>query len=200
MKKQYTEQEINDLIEQHKPIVGALIKKKKYWMLDDYDDVFQLGMIGLWNGIVAYDDEMGVKLSTFLYMTAERNILNTYKYRKKINALDNATIHYDSFDQNCNEMTTDEKIGMLWSGSYEPVNVLNHIIYEKVISDLKNEKDEKLKEMVWMYYVDELGYQEIASKLHCSRQNVNIRISRWLNRYRKYLIKSGYADGYLLTE
>jgi RNA polymerase sigma factor (sigma-70 family) len=196
MKKQYTEQEINELIEKHKPLVGALIKKKKYWMLDDYDDVFQLGMIGLWNGIVAYDDEMGVKLSTFLYMTAERNILNTYKFRKNFNELNNHTIFYDSFDQSCEEMGTDDKIGLLDVGHYEPIDVSRHIVYEKVISDLKNERDEKLRDMVYMYYVDELGYQEIASKLHCSRQNVLIRISRWIERYRKQLIESGY----LLTE
>jgi RNA polymerase sigma factor (sigma-70 family) len=191
-----TEQQINDLIEEYKPIVGGVIKKYKYFYLDDYDDVFQHGLIGLWYGITHYDDSKNTKLSTFLHTSVHSRISDVYKSTKKRREIENATVSYDGFVSNTStdEMDVDSQIGVIVSSHVNPSNILDKIIYEKVVSDISKESDDKLRRMVLMYYVHQMGYQEIANILGCTRQNIESRIKTYIKKYRITLNKNGYMD------
>jgi RNA polymerase sigma factor (sigma-70 family) len=135
-------------------------------------------------------------LSTFLHTSVHSRISDVYKSTKKRREIENATVSYDGFVSNTStdEMDVDSQIGVIVSSHVNPSNILDKIIYEKVVSDISKESDDKLRRMVLMYYVHQMGYQEIANILGCTRQNIESRIKTYIKKYRITLNKNGYMD------
>ena len=189
MTKNYTEEEINQLVTEYRPLVGAVIRKKMLYNLADYDDVFQTGLIGLWMGLKAFDyDQTGTKLSTFLFTTIYRKINGDYRTAMRHQPFERKI---DSIEKLIERTGNPSAIDTFYFMEDVEVNNIDHLLYTESIEYFKNLKDKTLSNMVLRYYQDGLNYVEIAEEFGLTRQNTTMRINNAVKRYRKYLVKSG---------
>ena len=189
MTKNYTELELNQLINEYRPLVGAVIRKKGLYNLADYEDVFQTGLIGLWMGLKAFDyDQTETKLSTFLFTTIYRKINGDYRTTMRHQPFDRKV---DSIEKLVERTGNPSAVDTLYFMKDIEIDNIDRILYMEAIEHFKNLQDKSLSQMVLRYYYDGFNYVEIAEELGLTRQNTTMRISNAVKHYRQYLVKSG---------
>lgn len=186
----YTPEEQNELIEKYEPLIGSVIKRKNLYWLDEYDELMQVGRIGLWKALSDYDPEKNNKIETFLWMSIYRRFIDTYLRKHKTIERDGET---HSFQKYSGKEDSEEGSGNFFVDLQTPaIDSLNHIIFERVVHDIQNHPMKDTAQMVLDYYIDELGYQEIADRFGITRGGVNMRIKAFIQSYRKQLIREHY--------
>lgn len=136
-----------------------------------YDDIFQTGLIGLWQATLKFKPTKG-KFSTYAYKSIKNHILkltsnekqrrenklNKSLYEKIVNDEEETTLLDLIEDKNCN---------------FEDV-VMDHVDVDLLINKLQLTKQQK--DIVLMLS-EGYSYTEIGDKLGTSRQNVGNQVN-----------------------
>lgn len=186
----YTEEELELLIKQYTPLVRYVINKKGLKTFDHMDDLMQNGTIGLWHGLVASKNMKIDNMLGFLFRCIYIEFINVYFKKKKTIESDSSVVSLQRLSS-VDDFDNDKDITFA-SIHIEPVDISAHLICEKIIHDIQNIADKKLSDMVLRYYIKEQGWQEIATIHGCDRQNIKIRVDRFIKSYRKRLIFEHY--------
>ena len=74
---------MNDLIVGNLGLVHFVIKKMNISNLNEYDDFYQVGVIGLINAAKTYNDKLNKSFSTYAYICIKNEILRYLKKNEK---------------------------------------------------------------------------------------------------------------------
>lgn len=170
-----TKVEIDNLIISNQGLIGKVIKDLKcYWRTEDeFQDLYDAGMIGLIKGAKEYKKELS-SISTYLYTCIKNEICKSIYLSEMQKRKINKKV-YLSFDQPCadddtttiGELIRDEKVNI-------ENDIINSITREEVrnaISKLKPRYQQILK-LKYGIECEQQSIVNIAKILGCSRKNV----------------------------
>lgn len=170
-----TKAEIDNLIISNQGLIGKVIKDLKcYWRTEDeFQDLYDAGMIGLIKGAKEYKKELS-SISTYLYTCIKNEICKSIYLSEMQKRKINKKV-YLSFDQPCadddtttiGELIRDEKVNI-------ENDIINSITREEVrnaISKLKPRYQQILK-LKYGIECEQQSIVNIAKILGCSRKNV----------------------------
>ncbi|SEM35652.1 RNA polymerase sigma-H factor [Mesobacillus persicus] len=180
----------NEIANQLRGLVKAIIKKRKYFLPGaEYDDVFQEGNIGIFKAIQSFEPEKveeGNFLS-FCAMCIDRQLIGAVKgaTRKKHKALNES----DSFDvplpENDNMTFLDfasNSMNAQESLSYEFLDPIKQIEIQDKLEQLDRFKDlhfsDREKEIYQLFHIEGLTYQELEERLGVESKTIDNAIQR----------------------
>lgn len=137
-------------------LIGAIIKNYKY----NYEDLFQVGCIGLIKAIKRFDESRNVKFSTYAYITIKGEILVFIRSNSKVD-----TVSIDDMLDTENEIE----------------NKLNKI--DLINSIKKLSKSEQ--QVIILYFFKEKTQKEIGESLHFTQQSAGIKLKSALYHLRE---------------
>lgn len=158
---------IGELVEKFSPVISAI--SRSYFLYGgDYDDLYQLGLIGFYDAIKGYDRTKNVEFSKFAKVCVHNKIMDAIKEsgRKKHSPLNNA-VDFDSVE--AVESTDPEKIFLVREQLLSVYSAIDFKLseYEKSVLNL---------------YVDGFSYNDIAARVGKSAKSVSNAISRIRNK------------------
>ena len=180
--------EIEDVIEYYLPTIRAI--SRKYFLVGgNDDDLFQEGMIGLFQALQNYDDSKGdyksESFKRFATVCIKRQIIDAIK---KANAKKNLPLNnYVSFSQKNNE---DEDYELEFAEPIEDYNFSPEemIINEETKAETLNQLTSKLSEsefVVLKLYLSGKKQQEMAKELNKTPKQIDNTIQRIKKKIRK---------------
>lgn len=173
--------EQRELVEKNHNLIYGFASKKNL----NIDDCYDILAIGLCCAAKIFDESKG-KFSTVAYQCMQNELIKNWRYSQgKTKIPNNMILSYDA-----SRVSED----FMENGSYVDVFVDNHDIDEILIAkafkntlfNLLNEKDRQIAEFV----IQGMIYDEIATKLNCSKQMVGYRVQRIRKTCADYLNKN----------
>lgn len=174
-----TSQERDKLARDNMGLVGEIAKK--YLSTNthlEYDDVFQMGCIGLTRSLNSFNPSKGIKFTTYAY----RSISNDIRVGLRTNY--GKPTNHQSMDMDATE------------GSCFLKNILadksidNNIIEDTdFFKSLMGSVNEKQRQVLELRYLENMSIVNIQKKLNISRPTIYSRIETGL-RTMKYYLKS----------
>lgn len=171
-------QSMERLLRKYRGLVKTKIRSY-YLMGGEKEDLFQIGMIGLWQAIMDYSPEKEISLMSFARICVERHIITAIKAatRFKQSPLNNAL----SLEQ-CSATEDDSEFDLtevLVSGNeIDPREIL---IKKEGRKSLRRTLRSLLSELEWdvfTRYNAGLSYKEIADELKCTIKSVDNAVGR----------------------
>ena len=180
----------NKLIEHNLRLVAHIVKKYETKNISA-DDLISIGTIGLIKGIDSYNNDRGVKLTTYAAKCAENEILMYFRSNKKYNnnvSLNDVIAH----DKDGGDITLidvlEEKSDSIDDNIEKIDNIKNLSKYLNVL----NERELKIIKMRYgLFNEQEKTQKEISKKLHISRSYVSRIEKRALIKMLREFIKDG---------
>ena len=179
----------NKLIEHNLRLVAHIVKKYETKNISS-DDLISIGTIGLIKGIDSYNNERGVKLTTYAAKCAENEILMYFRSNKKYNnivSLNDVIAH----DKDGGDITLidvlEEKTEPL-EDTIEQKDNIKFLI--KYLSKLNDREFEIIKKRYGLYGEKEQTQKEIADTLKISRSYVSRIEKRALIKMLREFIKN----------
>lgn len=183
------------LIVNNKKLVAYISNTYSY--ANEYDELYSAGLIGLINGIDSFNPEKGIKLSTYLYICIENQILRYLKENSR-------QLPYVSLEETIHTSKDGEEIYLkevlAQDSEVEPsIFVENKMITEEIIEYMKN----NLSERAFSILILRFGLfgnrthtqNEIAKLFHVSRQIISKIEIESLNMLRnKFNTKKDYIE------
>ena len=180
---------------ENRGLIGIAFKQMHLYFRtqDDYQDYTDAGTDGLLRGIRTFDENKGVKKSTYYY-TCIRNEIHTKIVEK--NRLKNQ--RHVSLNQIANDLDGTELIEVIPSEENIEEEIIEKGYVEYIAKQVESIKIKKDREVI-KYYYGLNGYPrkncvEIAKLLGVSSQSINVRKIRALNELRKKLEKEKYEN------
>jgi len=193
----------NDLISENLGLVKLFVNKMNYGYVDK-EDLYQAGLMGLFNAANHYDQSRGVKFSTFAsyYIVNEikRELRENklIKYSKKICSIKRKIMNINNIND-LDRIIVEEKIdreivyNLFATEKYNPVTLNEDIIYgiefneRKNIFELAKEcLDGLFLKVIQLKYIDMLSQEEIANLLETSQSKVSRIEKVSLKRLKEY--------------
>lgn len=147
----------------------------------DSEDLIQEGMIGLYTAIREYDEGNNAKFSTFARLCIERKIYSavTAAARKKHGPLNTYVSFYTPAYQN--EEENEVALGDILEDKDTFSNPEEFVLDKERINMIEYGIDERLSELekqVLGYYLDGVGYIDIANALDKSPKSIDNALQR----------------------
>jgi RNA polymerase sporulation-specific sigma factor len=184
---------IEKLIDKNMDIVYS---KSKYFFIKglDRDDVIQEGMVGLYKAIRDYKIEREASFRGFCQLCVHRQLVSAIKRanRQKHMPLNNSTsidkrLDYDNQKgRSFNEILPDKD-----------VNLEKKYVYKEILSLVFEDIKEELTELefkVFMEYLDDKSYQEIACTLEVNIKTVDNALQRARKKLDNIKIEYSWED------
>lgn len=182
---------MDEKIQEHEGLVHYMIQqvfkssdKLQYTMSArgiEYDDVFQIGLIGLWQALKTFDESKGIKFGTYASKCIRnklfRDVIHSLPFKgfpPKIDLKDKVKM---SFQLDIDERKVKKKCQKI--SKFEN-DLIHNMIFDNNRTGL-TEREEKVLSM----RLDGYTYEQIGEQFGCSKQNIN-NIG---NRMRKKLEK-----------
>lgn len=173
--------------EEHIGLVGTIAKKyAKYFTQYEYDDLFQMGCIGLMKACKSFDKSKGYAFSTLAYRCIKNAIQREVERGKSVN--ENGDFKVYSLDYESQKDGYYKGIEVIELVNFDGVENLenlveNRILVEQAFSCLID----KEINMVKMFYINEMKQKDIASCLDKQQGNISRDIKNALKKMRKEL-------------
>ncbi len=132
---------------------------KKFLKGEEVEDISQTVFLKAFKNIRGFKTKL--KFSTWLYSIAHNELVNFLKKKKTLPLLD-FDIFLPHYQTGRKEMETETEKKMLLE------------VFERCLDRL----EPKYKEVIALYYIEQLSYQEIAEITHSPTSTVGIRIKR----------------------
>lgn len=174
--------DIDALVADNLNLVRYVIKK--YYRKDikrvGYEDLFQLGCIGLFKAAQAYDESMGLKFSTLASRAIYRYIDRNIYIRKRLDAPSEVlSLDYEYCNDDKNSMSMHDYV----ADSRFEEDLLDRIDIHLFLGKF-SDTDRRIAELVMMGY----HQREIAVEFGWSRQYISARI-KGMVKYRDRMVK-----------
>ena len=166
-----------ELIEQNHNLIYKFAYNKNL-AIDEYYDILAIGMC---KAAMTHDESKG-EFSTYVYCCMYNEVKKYWKHINRKSCIDGKTLSYDAlkltgdFDDNVNLLE-------ILSDNYSIQDVVeNNIFIASFINTLRdNEKN------VILLLLRGMKQNEIAVRLNCSNQNVNVIVMRIRKKWSAYL-------------
>jgi len=179
----------NKLIEHNLRLVAHIVKKYDNFK-EDQDDLISIGTIGLIKGIDSFNENKGVRITTYAARCIENEILMYFRSNKK--NMNNVSLNDQiGYDKDGNEITFIDVLKEEEHDNLEDINLKNNIMLLKEYIKILSPRE---KEIITLRYGlgnnDEYTQKEIAKRLKISRSYVSRIEKRALVKMLKEFIKS----------
>ena len=153
---------------------------------DDAEDLTMQAFTKAFRSLDKYDNSYA--FSTWLFRIASNNAIDHLRKRKLSTTSLDVNIFEDDGDQGASVSTTlvDEKA--------DPEEAMLKGQRSAIMREVINSLDDKYKELINLYYFEELKYEEIADQLQIPLGTVKVRLSRAKDFLAKLL--DGHDDKY----
>lgn len=177
----FTEEEKEEIAKENIKLVKYVINKEH--LVFRYDDIFDLGLIGLMNGINTFDKTKGFKLSTYLYKCIKNEIDNQLRSETCLKR----NFETVSLNTIINEDGTELGEMLGYEYDYQDKLISDEIMIKitRRLSEISRKNEE-----IFYHYLGINGYKklsqvEIARKYKLSHQRVQgiIRKTKSILRY-----------------
>lgn len=175
---------------EHIGLVGIIAKKyTKYFTQYEYDDLFQMGCIGLMKACKSFDKNKGYAFSTLAYRCIKNAIQREVTRGKSVNENGDFKVYSLDYtvkkDGNYKEAEVMELIKCNDVENLENL-IENRVLLEQAFSCLKDKEIAIVK----MFYIHEMKQKDIASCLGKQAGNISRDIKNALLKMRKELEKA----------
>lgn len=171
---------MNDLITNNLNLVPFVIKKMNIFDMSDYEDYYQVGVIGLIYASKKYNKDLKISFSTFAYVCIKNEIL---KFLMKNNKNNISLDEYISEDITIKDIIADENCNIIEEIMFDELCSLLHEIINNKLSDIE-------KKIIKMYYgigCREYKQKEIADILNIKQYTVSRIKNKAIDKLRKYI-------------
>ena len=153
---------------------------------DDAEDLTMQAFTKAFRSLDKYDNSYA--FSTWLFRIASNNAIDHLRNRRLLTTSLDVNIFEDDGDQGASVSTTlvDEKA--------DPEEAMLKGQRSAIMREVINSLDDKYKELINLYYFEELKYEEIADQLQIPLGTVKVRLSRAKDFLAKLL--DGHDDKY----
>lgn len=185
MEEKLTKEMENTLVEQNLRLVHLVIKRD-YPYFKDNEDIFQIGCIGLLQGIRKWRAEkQEYKLTTIAYRYIKNaighHVRDTFSNKRKVH---NDILYFDHISAISNE------------GEESVLNYLEASLFHKdmasdlIVKDLVSKLDKKLREII---VLNMFGYtqEEIGKRMNMSQVSISRNQRKALKQMRNMLLEDG---------
>ncbi len=175
--QQGDEQAAERLLQLYRPLVQHVARR--FYLPDgEPEDVYQIGMIGLWQAIQRYNPQRQASFATFARLCIRRQILSALKHASRI--------VWITFPP-CPDPDEESH----WENIADPVpSALERLIEREQSQECNALLFSRLSAMesqVLTLWLQRLSYQEIANRLGCSRKAVDNALARIKRKARRVL-------------
>ena len=157
-----SDDEVLDLIRQGNEEALKYLYRQNYSMvrkyvidnsgsLQDVDDMLQDGVIAVWKNVSKSDFELKSKLTTYFMAIVKNLWLKKIRKNKKVDTVDDETLQFDSASV---EQNTSRQMDL------------------KVVRNLLNEIGDTCKELLGLFYFEQMDNLSIAERMEFSNPDV----------------------------
>jgi len=152
------------------------LKTTYFLQREEIDDIISSFYVKLWENLKRLD--VKASLSGWMW-TIFRNLVKDYfKAHSSLNFSQLSSWRWnEEWETFEDTISSDEDIAELFSTNRH---------YEKITSAIE-QLEWDYKEVIYLKYVEEKSYEEIATMLHMSEQTVRQKVSRWLKKVKNSL-------------
>lgn len=174
----------------HIPLARSIVNQLcVYDFINRYEkeDLLQIAYAQLTIAANRFDESRGYKFSTYAFPFIKNGLLRHANRDKAYNIRRNEPHHYKvysldiMFDNNGDKPTPAEDI--LNTGNEFEDELINNIDLKSAIASL----DKPEREIIELYYFDDLNQSEIADLLNTSQVQVSRKLKQALEKMKKYL-------------
>lgn len=174
-----TKEERSITIEKNMSLANSIAMKfKKINPKQDYEEMFQVGCIGLIKAVNKFDYSKDIKFSTYAYKLIEGEIRNTI-FRKDKEKIFCEDIYQDVYKSSSHTLRLQDII------PDESIEEYDFIINDNVNKLFSKKITDREKQVVTMIHIDDLEREKVAKILGISRQGVHYIEKTGLNKLRK---------------
>jgi RNA polymerase sporulation-specific sigma factor len=187
---------IDYLIEHNLKLVDITTYKYRFSGIE-YDDLFQIGCIGLINAVNKYDISKGYRFSTYAIRLIENEInkhLQTMKYKKRDDSSNTSLSNVVYNNSNDKPITLEDRLE-------SDVNIEKDFIAKeevkqayKIISNM-DDIDKKILSMHFGIGCENKSQRAIAKELGLSGNAINRRVNTRINRMKQFFNDSVIVRG-----
>jgi len=141
---------------------------------ENIEDIIQEVFIKAYTNIKSFDTKR--KFSSWLYRIAHNELVNALKKKDR-----NPIMYFD--------------LDTLWPQPVAQEKTDQEIDRQEVKAQIElclNHMDVKYREMLILFYLEELGYKEISEILHISSSVVGVRLKRAREKMKKICVQHSY--------
>ncbi|WP_017352062.1 sigma-70 family RNA polymerase sigma factor [Clostridium sp. VAP41] len=160
----------------------AYIQANKFYKMSkryEHEDLIQVSILALVKACRNFDENRGVKFSTFATSCIKGSLINLFQRDKKYN-LKRATPHsfsVISYEHEYENGSIEKKFGDYEFEQRETIKIYLDIL----ISKLKKEH----QEVIHLYYFKNLKQEEVANILNISQMTVSRRLRKAINQLKE---------------
>lgn len=168
-----------EMFKEHSALITFTINKLD---LDraKFEDYYQIGAIGLWKAINAFNEEKGYEFSTFATKCIKNELLQTIREESK-------QIQCISLDTPIGDEGTNTYLDMISDDSLN-VNFNKKFIIEKMLFFVDNSLTDK-QQLYVKERLNQLPFRVIAEKHNDSIHNVQRTVEKAIKKLRKLMYK-----------
>jgi len=187
-----TPEEINEYIVKNKRLILALLRC--YRGLTDYEDLIQEASIGFYKGIITYNPNKGIRLSTYAY-TCAKNEVNMYLRRINTKTRGSGTTPLSlETGGGSEDFRQDVLLGQLANPKSDiDDEVYTKTVYQAAIKIVNNMLDPDSRIIVYRF-MQQVPQSKTAKELHVSQGHVSKMQNKALDLIRKELVSRGIID------
>jgi len=151
-------------------LVHFAIKHYKLEFLDEYDDVYQVGCIGLINAVRSFDKERGLKFSTYAIMCIRNQIIATYRTLKQRLDLLADAIQLDA-PLHCD--TTDTLLDAIPDERYDArIEFYKNCAKDAAQTIIFQIDDDTIRDWAIGHFYENKSYRALAKESGCSHERI----------------------------
>ena len=151
-------------------LVHFAIRNFKLEFLDEYEDLYQVGCIGLINAIRAFKPEMGVKFSSYAIMCIRNQIIATYRTAKARSEMLGNII---SLDEPVHAETHETLLDRLPDDRYNALSEFNgRWAKEAAQTIIWQIEDDEIRDWAIDHFYQDKSYRVLAKESGCSHERI----------------------------
>lgn len=154
MSKQYSPQELEEIVRRYRPVIGFSVKKALGPNYPEWEDVVQDVLTQVITKLQKGEFRGDCSIGTFIYTVTRRRIVDCIRQKTRVMV----------------EMTD------LEATTLSPEEDLSRKERAKIITDILLRLKPKFREILYLYYYKELSREEIAARLGLSVRQVSERV------------------------
>ncbi|WIF95040.1 sigma-70 family RNA polymerase sigma factor [Caminicella sporogenes] len=176
----YKEMTFEEVLKKYEPLIGKLITPfiKQYQY--EYDELFQIGLIGLWNAYKSYKPEKNIGFGYYAKVVVKNEMLKFVK-RSQIKLV---VLSYNSLAYSSHRDNKDVEFLDLFDSNFDlDEKIINILELKRIKNKIKNMSERKQK--IIELYLKGYTQRQIANKIGIAQSKVCLHIRRILKELRK---------------
>lgn len=166
------EKNINDVIRANEKLIGYTVKTYFPQEIGN-EDIWQIGLIGLWKAVETYDEKHNTKFETFAITIIKRKIISYIRNKTRLKRNDTDKIIRETEELSYLEMIKDNDIN-------------SNVEFKTELNNLWRDFEDKEREVLSLKVKGKTN-KEIAEELKLSEKTIRRRMQNIRNKFDDYI-------------